>query len=690
VPTYNGEYYSGYGQPSANVIAGMVAADKAAAAKKTATATTPAPSSGGGGGSVATKAPSATTSGVDYNFENNPNKYVSANGVTYASADVARQQGVSDFLSGAAPKPPTTVPPKIVYTGDQAANDLANKQLDLQAATNAMTQQQQQQQNQAAQQPAAPATVDDLERITRQENANAEINAIAKRQETAYQNFQDQLNQLRAGTFPLTPDQQAQVNATQSQFNALKAQQEIANKNYEAGVTLAGIAAGRNRFAPEISLGEIQNAVSAGLQKVADLDIKAALAISDLRAGFQSQNFELINSAYTAASNYFAQKTDTIFKMAENVRQETALALEQHKQAIAEQQAELEREDAARKFASENSITKPFYLVGNTAINTLTGEAVDLPTYQRLTGQQVGLPEEQTDFSKIQKIDLPERAQVASIMDKYPDAGVTLNDSLATATAKLKGSSIYRKETYIAPSSYSSLTGGVSTVGGNDIVAGVKVPAGIAGDVEDVLSGRNTLYNIRQTMGRTNAAAAYMDAMRKAIRSIDPNFDFVASDAGGKFVSSTYYQRSVAAIDSVLPNIDKIVELSNQVGRIGIRGVDDILQKGGVQIGNQKIANFREAQKLIADEIGLALGQGTVSDMKLQLGFDVTDPAVSPEVFASNMGIVREFIQNRKKGLEQQRYSSSVDLGGGSAGGTDFEINGVKYHLGSDGLYYKE
>lgn len=182
----------------------------------------------------------------------------------------------------------------------------------------------------------------------------------------------------------------------------------------------------------------------------------------------------------------------------------------------------------------------------------------------------------------------------------------------------------------------------------------------IDGDVKDILEGRNTMYNIRQTMGRTNKAAAYMESVRRKIRAIDSGFDFVASDAGGKSVSSQYVQRATASINAVLPNIKIITDLSNQVGRIGIKGVDSLLQKGGTQINNVKIANFRQAQKLIADEIGVALGAGTVSDMKLQLGFDVTDPSVSQEVFASNMELVKEFLENRKKGLNSLRYSSST------------------------------
>lgn len=161
-------------------------------------------------------------------------------------------------------------------------------------------------------------------------------------------------------------------------------------------------------------------------------------------------------------------------------------------------------------------------------------------------------------------------------------------------------------------------------------------------------------------MGRTNAAAAYMQEVRDKITAIDPNFDFVASDAGGKSVSSAYVQRATAAINSVLPNIDHIVTLSNDVSRVGIKGVDSILQKTAAQFGNKKVSTFHEAQLLIADEIGVALGAGTVSDMKLQLGFDVTDPSVTPEVFAANMGIVRQFVQNRLSGLQSLRYQSNT------------------------------
>lgn len=315
--------------------------------------------------------------------------------------------------------------------------------------------------------------------------------------------------------------------------------------------------------------------------------------------------------------------------------------------------------------------TTPFINKGGEIQNAATGQGYTTEAdFLQKTGMSLADAQSKGLISNLQSPTTI--SQIQQMAKDYPDAGITAQDSLEQATAKLKASAIYRKQTYIAPSASQLSAGlmqGLTTAKGMGIIAGVQVPAAIANDVEDVLSGRNTLYNIRQTMGRTNAAAAYMSQMRSSIKAVDPKFDFIASDAGGKFVSSTYYQKSAAAINSVLPNIDKVVQLSDEVNRTGIASVDKLLQAGQIQIGNQKVANFHEAQKLISDEIGLALGQGTVSDMKLQLGFDVTDPSLSSEVFASNMGIIKTFIENRLQGLNEQRYSSPVTGGGGLTNG---------------------
>jgi hypothetical protein len=185
-------------------------------------------------------------------------------------------------------------------------------------------------------------------------------------------------------------------------------------------------------------------------------------------------------------------------------------------------------------------------------------------------------------------------------------------------------------------------------------------PDALHGDIQDVLEGRNSVAAIKQTMGRSNISAKYMAQVRKGIREADPNFDFAASDAGAKSLSTPFYQKSITAINAIEPNLDAIKQLSSQVDRIGVKGVDNLIQKAGIQFGNKKISNFHEARQLLADEVGVALGQGGVSDMKLQLGLDLLDPSVSDDVFASNVDTIGHFLENRKKALQGLRYKSST------------------------------
>ncbi len=193
-------------------------------------------------------------------------------------------------------------------------------------------------------------------------------------------------------------------------------------------------------------------------------------------------------------------------------------------------------------------------------------------------------------------------------------------------------------------------------------------PEAMAHDVQDVLEGRQSLGQMRQTMGRTNAAAHYMERFRQEIHKQDPKFDFNLSEGGAKAVSSNYFQRSMSAINAVLPNLDKVAELSKDVPRLGIVGIDRILQKTAMQFGNTKVTNLHQARMILADEVGLALGQGTVSDMKLQLGFDITDPAVSDENFFKNIATLKQFVENRKDGLNQLRYHSATVPGSTATG----------------------
>ena len=147
--------------------------------------------------------------------------------------------------------------------------------------------------------------------IQTQNNANAIDNAIT--------NSQNLVSQLQSGTVPLTADQQAQINALQNQFDVLRHQQLIANQNYTGSMTVAGIVSGRNMYAPEVEAGNVQAAVTTGIQKIGELDSKAASAIAQMRQGFEQSNFELITKANDSYLSALKAKSDSIQKMYDTV-----------------------------------------------------------------------------------------------------------------------------------------------------------------------------------------------------------------------------------------------------------------------------------------------------------------------------------------------------------------------------------
>lgn len=156
---------------------------------------------------------------------------------------------------------------------------------------------------------------------------------IDAERESAYTDFKKQLEGFQNGTFQLNPQEQAYMAATQALFDQQVAAQKIANKNYEGAITQAGIAAGRNRYAPEIEAGNIQAAISTGIAKVQELQAKAMTTMFELRSALEDKAYKRASDLYNLIQDHLNEKEKTIADTYESVR--TALK----DQAAAEEKA---------------------------------------------------------------------------------------------------------------------------------------------------------------------------------------------------------------------------------------------------------------------------------------------------------------------------------------------------------------
>ncbi len=266
----------------------------------------------------------------------------------------AQQAGLPSSMTPAPVTPPTlpsipspvvggTSSPNAVFTSSAAKSDLAGKQ----AATGQLQQsmadqtaykqaQAQQSQIQQAQDTAAQAQDTlaklklSLENPTPNGSPASTTPQATVSDQTDYtgalQNNLNQGNQLAQahadlaqaalnGTIPLSAPQQAILNSIQATNAQLIAQQQLANKNYTAGVTATGIASGRNRYAPEIEQGNIQASINAGIQKISNLNNQNAETMAKLTEGFEQDNYKMINDSYAALDAQNKEKTTVLLDL---------------------------------------------------------------------------------------------------------------------------------------------------------------------------------------------------------------------------------------------------------------------------------------------------------------------------------------------------------------------------------------
>jgi len=130
----------------------------------------------------------------------------------------------------------------------------------------------------------------------------------------------DKLNQFQQGTYPLTPEQQSQLDVTKQQFDSLIAQQKLTNQSYENGTRILGQVTGRAEYFPDIAMGEVQAAINSGIGKVADLTSKETSALANMKMGFETDNFNLVKESYSILNGIQKDKTDVLKEVHDEIQ----------------------------------------------------------------------------------------------------------------------------------------------------------------------------------------------------------------------------------------------------------------------------------------------------------------------------------------------------------------------------------
>ena len=185
---------------------------------------------------------------------------------------------------------------------------------------------------------------------------------------------------------------------------------------------------------------------------------------------------------------------------------------------------------------------------------------------------------------------------------------------------------------------------------------------------QDLADGTLTLANLktlypytRDGSNQVKLAAIYDEARQK-----NPNFSPEAYERGYKFSTSKPVLQQIASINNAVAGVPDLLKFSDQAERSGLPLINQFTFPGGIKLGSSTYPNFAAAQKAFADELSGALGFGNATDMKLQLGLDLTDPKLSPSTFKSVIqDVVIPFVQRKKAALLGPMGPYGSEVGGG-------------------------
>jgi hypothetical protein len=243
--------------------------------------------------------------------------------------------------------------------------------------------------------------------------------------QTDTQNYQNQLAARK----------DAAIKGINSEFDTLKTDTQRAQTN-ETGAQSASLARIGGYLGDSASgNGVLLNLENRHRQELQTIEQKRAAAINEAQTAFEDNNFKVAQQAYQEAKDlqsqiYARQKDFADFSLQYQQFQNT------------KDQQQLAKQQAAQEFALKYKIpaNKPFYSIGGTVYRTADQKAATSPQdYAAMGGKG--------DFSDVYALTgniAAEQDMVASMAKDYPDAGISANDTLATATQKLKTSQLYQ------------------------------------------------------------------------------------------------------------------------------------------------------------------------------------------------------------------------------------------------------
>lgn len=165
--------------------------------------------------------------------------------------------------------------------------------------------------------PNLPFTQQDLDNYNN--DPQTQLNQLNVQRDQAFDSFNQAVNTIRNGTFPLNPQQHALVNSMQQSLDDLRQATKAQADAYTQSALTLGATTGIQRYQPSLQLENVSVAMAKGKAAIADAEINATKALADLEKSFQTDDYNMLVDSYDRYSSAQDKKQASLEKMQANV-----------------------------------------------------------------------------------------------------------------------------------------------------------------------------------------------------------------------------------------------------------------------------------------------------------------------------------------------------------------------------------
>ncbi len=226
------------------------------------------------------------------------------------------------------------------------------------------------------------------------------------------------IERISGGIIPLNAGEQAQVQGLQQAFGALIQQQQLQNTASQGEGNIRGYQTGAGEYDPSFQVKTIGSIVTAGINKVADLNVKMASAVADLTDKFKQNKISEIKDAWNMYQDASEKRTKALQKTVDDTQKAITDAQKDHYDRVQKPIDEImtlaSKNGADSKTLSAISNSKNLQQALESAGDYAQGGTGIVGEYQYYKRQAEQMGQVPMDFNSYQNVDANRKAKVAS------------------------------------------------------------------------------------------------------------------------------------------------------------------------------------------------------------------------------------------------------------------------------------